>query len=69
MRFRRVVAVLALIGSLTFATGMLISAGGCSGSSQSGAPATQDEEAQKIGQAKMKEYMANKAASKGQKKR
>ena len=66
MRVGRIFAVAAMIGSLTFGAGMLISAGGCSGSGDSGGQATQDAEAQKAAQEKMKEYLAKKATpSKG----
>jgi hypothetical protein len=67
MRVGRLVGVVAMIASLTFGVGMLISAGGCS-SSDSGWQATQDEEGQKVLQEKMKEYMAKKGQGKGQKK-
>lgn len=63
MRVGRVVAMLATAVSLTFATALLVSAGGCSGSSGS-APAGRDEESQKLLQEKMKENMAAKNAMK-----
>jgi hypothetical protein len=68
MRSGRLVAVVAMIGSLTFGAGLLISAGGCS-SGDSGGQATQDEEGQKVLQEKMKEFMAKKGQEKGQKKK
>jgi hypothetical protein len=65
MRVRRVFAVAVLIGSLTFGAGMLISAGGCSGSGSFDGQASQDVEAQKAAQEKMKEYLAKKPPLKG----
>jgi hypothetical protein len=58
MRVGRVFAFAALIGSVALGGAMLISAGGCSGSS-GGGQATIDPEEQKITQEKMKEYLKN----------
>jgi hypothetical protein len=58
MRVGRIVAVVAMITSLTFGAGMLITAGGCSGSSGSGGPVAIDEATQKATQEKMREYLA-----------
>ena len=69
MRSGRVFAIFTIISSLTLATGMLFSAFGCSGSVDTNGPAVQDEEAQKIGQDKMREFMAKKSPGKVQKKR
>jgi hypothetical protein len=60
MRVGRIFAVAAVLGSFTFGTGMLISAGGCSGAGNSGDAASMDPEAQKAAQEKMKEYLAKK---------
>ena len=60
MRVGRIFAVAAMVGTFTFGTGMLISAGGCSGSGDSGGQASTDPEAQKAAQEKMKEYLAKK---------
>ncbi len=60
MRVGRIFAVAAMLGSFTFGTGMLISAGGCSGAGDSGGQASMDPEAQKVAQDKMKEYLAKK---------
>jgi hypothetical protein len=68
MRVTRLVSVVALMASLTFGAGMLVSTGGCS-SDESGGQAAQDEEGQKVLQDKMKEYMATKAQGKVQKKK
>jgi hypothetical protein len=59
MRVGRVVAILATVVSLTFGTALLMSAGGCSGSSGS-APAGSAEEGQKLLQERMKENKAGK---------
>jgi hypothetical protein len=67
MRAGRVVAILATAVSLTFGTALLVSAGGCSGSSST-APAGQDEEGQKLLQERMKANMAGKSTMKIQKK-
>ena len=49
--------------------GMLVSTGGCSGSSDMQGPAGRDEEGQKLLQERMKENMAKKGAMKGQRKK
>jgi hypothetical protein len=60
MRVGRIFAVAAMLVSFTFGTGLLISAGGCSGSGDSGGQASIDPEAQKAAQDAMKEYLAKK---------
>ena len=60
MRVGRIFAVGAMLVSFTFGTGLLISAGGCSGAGDSGGQASIDPEAQKAAQEKMKEYLAKK---------
>ncbi len=69
MRLGRVFAVLSLVGALALPCGLLISAGGCSGSSETTGQAVPDEEGQKLVQDKMKEFMAKKDPVKGQKKK
>jgi hypothetical protein len=59
MRVARIFAFLAMIGWVALGGAMLISAGGCSGSS-GGGQATIDPEEQKITQEKMKDYIKNK---------
>jgi hypothetical protein len=62
MRAGRVAAILATAASLTFASALLISAGGCSGSSgtATGPAKGGDEEGQKLLAERMKENMAGK---------
>jgi hypothetical protein len=60
MRVGRIIAVAAMVGSLTLGAGLLISAGGCSGSGDSVGQASIDPAAQKAAQDKMKEYLAKK---------
>jgi hypothetical protein len=67
MRAGRVVAILTTALSLTFAAALLVSAGGCSGSSGTG-PAGRDDEGQKLLQERMKENQAGKSTMKVQKK-
>ena len=68
MRVGRLVAVLATVVSLTFATGMLLTAGGCSGSSGTTGPAGVDAEGQKVMQDRVKENQAKQGGLKGHKK-
>jgi hypothetical protein len=68
LRVGRLVAVLAAGVSISLATGMLVSTGGCSGASDMQGPAGRDEEGQKLLQERMKENMAKKGVLKGQKK-
>jgi len=61
MRVGRFVAILTTVVSLTYASALLVSAGGCSGSSGTATgPAKGDEEGQKLLQERMKENMAGK---------
>jgi hypothetical protein len=59
MRAGRILATAATLLSLTFALGTLGSAGGCSGSSDQIEQAEVNEEATKVAQEKMREYMKN----------
>jgi hypothetical protein len=61
MQVGRAVAILTTVVSLTVASALVVSAGGCSGSSGPGAaPAGSDEEGQKLLQERMKENKAGK---------
>ena len=62
MRVGRLVAAVAMITSITVGLGMLITAGGCSGSN-SGGPVAIDEASQKAAQDKMREYLAQRKDS------
>jgi hypothetical protein len=64
-----VLAALAMALPFGFSAGALVTAPGCSGSSGTIGPAERNEEADKVGQDKMKEYMAKKGPAKGQKKK
>jgi hypothetical protein len=54
---------------LAFATGMLVSAGGCSGPAETQAPTARDDESQKLLQARIKENQEKAAAAKGRTKK
>ena len=69
MRVRRVVAILATAVSLTCATGMLVSAGGCSGSSDTQAPTAKDDESKKLLEERIKENQEKAASAKGRTKK
>ena len=68
-RTGRVVAGFALAMPFAFSAGTLATAPGCSGSSGTIGRSERNEEADKVGQDKMKEFMAKKAPAKGQKKK
>ena len=67
-RIGRVLAALAMALPVVFSAGMLVTAPGCSSSSGTAGPAQRNEEADRVGQEKMKEYMAKMSPAKGQKK-
>jgi hypothetical protein len=68
-RSGRVVAALAVALPVTFSAGTVVTAPGCSGSSGTVGQAERNEEADKVGQDKMREYMATKGPAKGKKKK
>jgi hypothetical protein len=63
MRVGRVLAVLTTVMSLTFATALLVSTGGCSGSNGSGGGAT-SEEGKKLLEERIKENKEGKGTVK-----
>jgi hypothetical protein len=68
-RTGRVIAGFAVALTFAFSAGTLATAPGCSGSSGTIGQSARNEEADKVGQDKMKEYMAKKTPAKGQKKK